>query len=193
MGETRRVSQNPRQEKGVSDERETGREAPEAVRQIPLTQGKFALVDDDDYDRLSAFKWCLTRDRSGRSMRLYAVRGVHTEIGWRTMRMHRELLPGAPTVDHIDGDGLNNQRENLRVATNAQNLRNRGAQKNNTSGFKGVSAAGGKSKRWVAKIQHEEARKHLGRFETPEEAARAYDTAALKLHGGFANLNFPTT
>jgi hypothetical protein len=91
-------------------------------------------------------------------------------------------------VDHRDQDGLNNRRTNLRVATQSQNLSNRGPQKNNTSGYKGVSLCKATG-RWQAIIQYGRKKKRLGRFDTPEQAALAYDKAAVALMGEFAVLN----
>jgi hypothetical protein len=91
-------------------------------------------------------------------------------------------------VDHKDNNGLNNQKYNLRVCTQWQNLRNSTRRSNNTSGFKGVSRFRNK---WISRIRTDEGRICLGTFNTPEEAAIAYDEAALKYHGEFANLNFP--
>jgi hypothetical protein len=96
-------------------------------------------------------------------------------------------------IDHVNGDGLDNRRENLRVATHAQNASNRGVRVNNTSGFKGVHANhSGRGKQWFAYITTNYKRQHLGMFGTAEEAARAYDAAAVRLHGEFARLNFPS-
>ena len=112
------------------------------------------------------------------------------------------LLMGDPKgmlVDHINGDTMDNRRSNLRVCSKGENGRNRKTQsKNNTSGFKGVSYIGKGpdminelSRPWQAYINYNKKRYYLGRFVTPEEAARAYDAKALELHGEFARLNFP--
>jgi hypothetical protein len=106
--------------------------------------------------------------------------------------MHRVIaarmgLDLSEIIDHMDGNGLNNSRSNLRAATNAQNLQNRGKQKNNTSGIKGVSWDKARSK-WAAEIRSQGKRYHLGRFDTKEEAAEAYRKAAKKLHKEFAKI-----
>lgn len=110
-----------------------------------------------------------------------------TRAANRPIRMH-VLLTGYALTDHIDGNGLNNQRYNLRTATVSQNLMNRGRPANNTSGFKGVSRQRDK---WVAGIKADGVHQRRGGFSTPEQAARAYDAMAVELHGEFARLNFP--
>ena len=151
------------------------------MRQIPLTHGMFALVDDKDHEWLSCFRW--TAKRNG--ARWYA------RVGAETIYMHRLILgvtdPSIP-VDHIDGDGLNNTSANLRACSTSENMRNRGPQLNNSSGFKGVSWHRGG---WRAHIKINRQWIHLGRFKDKAEAARCYDMAAIKLHGEFCRLNFP--
>lgn len=153
------------------------------LKQIPLTKGRFALVDDEDYEVLSAFKWHV--NSNGYALRSTRLNGVKRDI-----RMHRLLMGLAPDddrlVDHIDGDPLNNQRANLRLATWSQNCRNRKMQSNNSSGFKGVRWHS-KDLRWVAQIVVAGRRKHLGNFRTREEAHAAYCKAAVELYGEFAN------
>ncbi len=162
------------------------------MMQIALTQGKVAVVDDADFDGLAAFNWCATRHRH----RWYAVRRTPKGADGKSVivRMHRQIL-GAPVgldVDHRDGDGLNCQRENLRVATRQQNSRNQVHHRAGTSPLKGASRSG--TRRWRATIrvgQGTKGRLHLGYFDTDVEAARAYDRAARQHFGAFASLNFP--
>lgn len=156
------------------------------MKEIPLTRGLFALVDDDDFEWLSAFNW--HADKNG-----YAVRNApHPTVpGKRTIEhMHRTVLGlemGDRTqVDHIDRNRANNQRNNLRKATSGQNKFNTVARVNNTSGYKGVCFFPRTSK-WVAKIRIPGKRINLGYFDTPEAAHQAYKDAALRLHGEFAN------
>src|SRR3990167_2869647 len=118
------------------------------MKQIPLTQNKFALVDDADFEELSKYRWYTRKCRNT----FYAARHVRTKEG-TIIYMHAFLigtLEGMHT-DHIDGNSLNNQRKNLRMCTTAENGMNRGKQKNNKSGYKGVSRHSG-GKRWQAKI-----------------------------------------
>lgn len=155
------------------------------MKEIPLTKGKVALVDDEDYGWLSAFRWCALQVRCHR---FYVVRNVPRGEGRRgTIYMHRAIAcpPAGLQVDHINGDSLDNRRLNLRVATNAQNNRNRGVSKNNTSGFKGV-CWDGQTKKWVAHIETDGRQKKLGRFDTPKAAHAAYCSAAKELHQDFA-------
>lgn len=158
------------------------------MKQIPLTKGLFAIVDDAGYERASKFKWCAQKIGT----KYYAVRGVCYKGKANTILMHR-FLTGATSgilVDHKNGNGLDNRNINLRLCTVQQNLQNRPAQQNNTSGFKGVSYDKNRNK-WTASICIKRKRKYIGRFNNKIDAAKAYDDAA-KLHfGEFAFLNFP--
>ena len=159
------------------------------TKTINLSQGKIALVDDCDYEYLSGFSWFFWLR--------YAARNVYVGGKRKVLPMHREVLSMAGNdisgllVDHVDGDGLNNTRGNLRLATQAQNLYNRGPQKNNVSGYKGVSKTKSRLGRWAAAIKADGKLHHLGVFDSVEKAAHAYDSAAIALHGKFAYLNFP--
>jgi hypothetical protein len=157
---------------------------------IPLTQGQVAVIDDEDAERVLAYKWSATWCKRGR--RWYAVRSVGPENSRGSIRMHRFILDAPPNqkVDHINQDGLDNRRSNLRFATNSQNGCNRKATRISSTGLKGVwpNRITG---RFGARIQHLGVRRHLGYYDTAEAAARAYDEAARRLHGEFACLNFP--
>ncbi len=159
------------------------------MKEIPLTQGLVARIDDGDYESLAAFRW--SAHRSGGSV-VYARR--RTLLGeclpTRHITMHRLLIPGVE-VDHRNGDGLDNRRSNLRVATHAENGANQRVPVNSTTGFKGVSKRRD-SKNWAARIRIAGRLVHLGMFETAESAARAYDHCAREQYGAFAALNFPT-
>lgn len=154
------------------------------MKKIPLTQGKYALVDDEDFKRLSTQKWCLLRGYSHPIG--YAV-GYDYTNGWRNRKrvyMHRFILGTPPAnldVDHIDGNSLNNCKKNLRLCTRSQNLANRGKSKLNTTGFKAVTY----DKR-MALFGVMISGVHLGYYKTAEEAHEAYKKAALKLYGEFA-------
>jgi hypothetical protein len=157
------------------------------TREIPLTQGYVAIVDADDYEHvMAAGNWYASVDER----RTYARRNMRRDDGRRTtMRLHT-FLTGLHLVDHINGDGLDNRRSNLRSATNAENSKNQRIPVNNTSGFKGV-AWHKRDMRWQAYIRLDDGRRHLGTFTTAEDAAYAYDAAARELFGEFAWLNFP--
>lgn len=148
--------------------------------EIPLTQGYIAIIDDEDWPLVEHYCW---RVHSSRGW-IYAASGRRPRIF-----MHHLILPRRPGLltDHRDGNGLNNRRDNLRYATQAQNLANSsyaGKQLGAASPYKGVYA---RDDRWRAVCGH----KHVGYFKTPEEAARAYDAAARARYGEFAVLNFP--
>jgi hypothetical protein len=112
----------------------------------------------------------------------------------QNIKIHRLVIGAKPgeIVDHINGNKLDNRRSNLRIATHAQNMANRVKSHNNTSGFKGVTfdTSMSRRKRWGASINHAGRRIKIGRYLTPEEAAKAYDNVALKLKGQYALLNF---
>lgn len=159
---------------------------------IPLSQGKFAVVDPDDYWRLSKHKWCAYR--SGRTF--YAARRAQTGNGQkRHLPIHRAVpnVPNGMFVDHINRNGLDNRKANLRPATHAQNTQNRAKRSDRTynSKYKGVSRRYGR-KFFEAQIRINGRPILLGRRFTDEiTAAKAYDRAAKKYHGEYAALNFP--
>lgn len=158
-------------------------EAIDRVKEIELTKGYTAKVSDEDYDWLTQWKW-LAKVYSGG--RVYAAR-VKTENKKRKMvYMHREILQPREgmVADHIDGDGLNNQRENLREATAQQNGWNKRISSHNTSGIRGVSLDK-KTGKWVATIYVGWRPKRLGKFPTKEAAAEAWLEAARKYRGEF--------
>jgi hypothetical protein len=137
-----------------------------------------AIVDDEDYQLVSAYHWKLSHNG-------YAVCGACEKI-----RMHRIIMgdPEKFEVDHINGNKLDNRRENLRLATRHQNMRNRGPLSTNKTGYKGVSKFRSGFK---ATISVNKRTKIIGVFSSAEEAARAYDEVAKILFGEFAWLNFP--
>lgn len=145
------------------------------TKEIPLTRGKFALVDDEDYPELSKHKWRVSGEG-------YALRSVKTGGKSRDIFMHRVLLNPPPGFegDHIDRNRLNNTRTNLRVATRAQNAANTSRR----GKFRGVRSAGN---HWKAVMDG----RIVGRYSTIEDAALAYDIAAFEKQGEFAALNFP--
>jgi len=151
------------------------------MKQIILTQGKITFVDDEDYLFLNQWKW--QAQKGARTY--YARRTDYTNRGKVSVTMHRLLLEGK-FIDHRDGDGLNNQRNNLRSCTRAENNRNKKA-----SGFckyLGVTLKK-QTNRWVARIMADRKAIHLGYFPNADLAAAAYDNAAIYHFGEFANLN----
>lgn len=160
------------------------------MKQIPLTQGLFALVDNEDFEELNKFKWCAIKVRE--SNNYYAARGVNMKTTTLGIKMHRYILGLTdPKIkcDHIDHNGLNNQRYNLRPSTNAENTRNRGSKPNSSSIYKGVTW-NKKAKKWIAQININGKNKYLGSFIDEIEAAKVYDVMAKLHHGEFAWLNF---
>lgn len=156
------------------------------MKLIPLTRGKFAMVDDEDYDELMKHKWYAIYKRNT----WYAERSV-----WHmcNIKMHQEIMGNNPLklkVDHKDGDGLNNQRLNLRHCTTAENCMNIPSHKDSFSVYKGIYHRKERDK-WVAEITKNGVRIYRKEFATEIEAARQYDVWSLELHGEFAKLNFP--
>lgn len=153
------------------------------MREIGLTQGQVALVDDEDFDRLSQHKWFAQATQTGG---FYAARYDVDHL----VLMHREVnnTPGGLLTDHRDANGLHNWRSNLRTATPLQNMMNRRGKRGGTSRFKGVWADPNPRNRklWRSAIRLDGRLKYLGRFHTEEEAASAYAIAAATHFGEFA-------
>ena len=147
--------------------------------------GRVALVDDEDYDRLAAIPWQVFRDKYHRTEYAKCTSGP-----LKSKFMHRIIL-GLPSyaIDHRDGNGLNNQRHNLRCATNQQNQFNASLRRDSSTGFKGVHKR--ENGRFTARVRVSGRLISAGVFDTPEEAARAYDRKALEVGGEYARLNFP--
>ena len=153
------------------------------MKKIELTQGKYAIVDDNDYAYLSQWNWnCNKNNRA-----FYAVRTVNHS---GKMNMHRQLIGDVEgkVCDHINGDGLDNRRSNLRHATHSENMRNRKLNLNNTTGYKVVSWRP-KPNKWESSIRVNGKYRYLGRFSTLMEASEAYNSAALRYFGKFSKLN----
>lgn len=163
------------------------------AREIALTRGMVAIVDDEDFERLSAFNWQAVEGRRGA---FYASRCVAAweGLGVRVRQMQRDVLdpegrvPRTLIADHRDGNTLDCRKHNLRWATFEQSNRNRRVHLNNQSGFRGVFKDT-QTGRWRAQIRAEGRRISGGRHETPEAAAAAYNALALKHHGADAQLN----
>lgn len=159
------------------------------MKEIELSQGYKALVDDKDYETVNALTWHVHRYKSGTC---YAEHTRSVEGKTITYRMH-QFITGQKGIDHRDGDGLNDQRSNFRLATPHQNRMNKKKYRSFVSIYKGVGCkylAGG-DKRFSAYIGIDGKQKHLGYFDVEIDAAEAYDKAAVHHFGTFARLNFP--
>jgi len=158
------------------------------VKHIKLTQGKFAIVDDEDFWWVNKDKWYVRRV----SNNWYAARNDYLNGKPKMIHMHRFIMncPDDKEIDHGNHDGLDNQKHNLRICTASQNSANRQIQKGNKSSkFKGVSWHE-QNINWRAYIKVNGKHIHLGYFDIEEAAAKAYDRAAIKYFGEFAKLNF---
>jgi hypothetical protein len=161
-----------------------------SFRKIPLTKGKFAIVDPEDYDRLNRYKWHLSKGRSTYYVQRSFYRKKTKDSG--TIGMHRDVLrvPDGFCVDHINRNALDNRKANLRCATAAENSRNRRPYKNGSSKYRGVSF-NRRLRKFVVYIGCDGENIYLGCFDDETAAAKVYDAAARKYHGEFAVLNFP--
>jgi len=154
---------------------------------ITLTQGKFATIDAEDWGLVKEHKWRICKGHNV----FYAITHTRNPDGSpATMYLHRLIMgfPDSP-IDHINGDGLNNRKKNLRLCTCRQNLRNQRSVRG-TSKYKGIYW-NKQNKRWHASIGVDGQVKYLGIFVNEIEGAEAYDKAAAELFGKFACLNFP--
>lgn len=151
---------------------------------IPVHGGHFAEIDDDDFGLVSRLKWHVMKGQNT----IYAVTNVRREDGgYSTVPMHRMInkTPQGLHTDHIDGNGLNNRRANLRTATRTQNARNRAPNKGSVSAFKGVHW-NKRKRRWIASIRVDKKSIFLGQHRDEASAAEAYACAALQYFGEFA-------
>lgn len=158
------------------------------MKTIPLPNGISAIVDDDDYDRIMSFgAW-----NCSRSLHVwYAHKNHGGRKNRKCLMMHRVIMnaPDGLDVDHINGDGLDNRKENLRICTRSKNNASRRRCKSQT-GYRGVQPEN-KSPNYIAQITVNRKRIWLGNFASPRLAARAYDLAAVSFFGEYATLNFP--
>ena len=160
--------------------------------ELILPTGDHAKFDDDDWPLVRPYRWTAKIDER-KPIRIYVcatytIEGTH--LGTRIL-MHR-LIMGFPRlpclIDHMDGDGLNNRRDNLRIATASQNAQNQIKRANAQGRYKGITQRNGN---WRAQITVNYRKKYLGTFKTEEEAARVYDDAARLFFGPNARVNFP--
>ncbi len=158
------------------------------MKKIPLTQGKYALVDDEDYGWLMQWKWGAHHSMG----RYFASAWVLVDGAKRSMKMHRLILnaPEGEEVDHKNNNALDNRRQNIRICSRSENMRNRPPSIRNKSGYKGVFWS--KSyKKWHVKIRASVKQETVGYSFCLIKAAKMYDAAAKKAFGDFAWLNFP--
>lgn len=161
----------------------------DGITLVFLTKGRVAIIDSAEAELVLSREWYFNPSPAGHG---YAVRTRRKDDGpgTNTIHLHRVILGVECDVDHINGDKLDNRRCNLRPANRSNNNANGKIRSDNTSGYRGVYWHRANSK-WVAQIQRDGKAKYIGSFFTAEEAAMAWDAAALEAHGEFAHLNFP--
>jgi len=157
-------------------------------KEIQLTQGKVAIVDDEDFEYLNQFRWCANQKKNNR---FYAYRGKKINGKYTMIYLHRfilKIIDKKIFVDHANMDTLDNRKINLRICSHSQNQMNKQIQKNNSSSFKGVHFDK-RCNKFFAVITLNRKRIWCGYYIDPIDAAKAYNEAALKYHGEFAKLN----
>ena len=158
------------------------------MKEILLTQGYATIVDDEDYEMLSQYKWHVTNGNNKYAATAKFVNGKIVRISMHRLVMGIIKSPRSVEVDHIDGNGLNNKRSNLRICERKHNARN--TRTHNKSGYRGINIIRDKWGVWyAANISVDKKRIYLGCFDNPLTAAIAYNNAAIKYHGEFARLN----
>lgn len=161
------------------------------MKLIPLTRGQFAIVDDEDFEYLNQWKWHSFRENESKGF--YAIRGEYIPSTQRAnaIRMHRVLMSlpykDKRIVDHINGNSLDNRRDNLRIATQTENKRNSKKRINNTSGYKGVCLFK-RDGTWQAQCKTIGGKGHIGYFKSKADAAQAYILVAYLHYGEFARM-----
>ena len=154
------------------------------MKEIQLTKGKVTIVDDEDFDFLNKWKWCL-------HSRGYAKRNVKNRKSQTTLLLHRVITnaPKGIDVDHINGNKLDNRRDNLRLADRSSNIANTKKRNGCLSQYKGLNLRNNGN--WSAVVNPKGKTIYLGTYSNEIEAARAYDKAAKEYFGEYASLNFP--
>ena len=163
------------------------------MKKIPLTQGKYAIVDDEDYESAIRFKWHIIQSpkkTNHYARNTMAMGYINNKRRYCHIYLHRLIMrpPIGMEVDHINHDGLDCRRTNMRICSKIQNLHNSRIYKNNHSGYKGVSLSKSRNK-WRARIQHRGKLISLGYYSDKLDAAKAYNQKAKELYGVFAYLN----
>ena len=163
----------------------------EGVAYVPLTKGYTAVIDAEDVGLIEQHNWYAAEERrkDGTLEVVYARRNGRLPSGKRITVLMHKCIKNLPefNIDHKDCNGLNNRKNNLRPATRSQNMHNQGLRINNKTGFKGVTFYA-PNKKFLAKITVRREQKHLGYFDTKEEAAKSYAEASKKYHGEFGRL-----
>lgn len=156
-------------------------------KEIKLTRGLISIIDDEDFDKVNLYKWYAAKNGNT----CYAATGITINKKQKTLLMHRYILgceDKKDLIDHIDMNGLNNQKNNIRISNKYQNSSNRNKTALNKSGYKGV-CWDKRSNRWRAQLVVKQQKIYLGTYYCLIKAAKAYNEAAIKYHGEFAKLN----
>lgn len=148
-----------------------------------LAKGLTAIIDKEDYELVSPYRWNF--NNGAVTTNIVSGNGKRT-----TLKMHRLILglpPNRPIVDHINGNQLDNRKSNLRVCDHSSNLMNRGKNRNNKSGYKGVFWSKA-AKKWAAQVSVKGKKYHLGLYDSPTEAHKAYIEKSKEVHKEFSHV-----